>query len=1215
MRIYIELTKILKYVISNLLLATWLVIFTALIGIIPCSATASAQNINIITKNITINEVFKQIKKQTGYDVLWQKKYINTNKRIQVKFVQSSIDQVMQKCLEGQGLTYTIDEHTIVIKPKPISPNAMIYAKDSLLYVGKVIDEKSMPMIGASVKIKESNKGVSTTPEGNFSIYGPEKGATLIVSYIGYANKEISLNGSLAKNIILVSMAPGQNQLGEVSIVSTGYQDLPKERATGSFEVISKEQLQHSNDPNLVKRLEGIVTGIDFRNNETPTNSANQIIGVSPVSKITIRGKNTLEISNNASNTSGQVLVVIDGIASPYGIEQVNPDDVESITILRDAASASIWGSRAANGVIVIKTKRGSYDVPTSISFNTNINVTDKIDLFYKKYMSTSEFIDAEIYKFRTARTVLPNVTINNPRLLVSPVAEIMDSWLNKHTLSETQANAQLDVLRKNDIRNDYDKYLLRKAVTQNYNLSIDGGVKNMNYRLSGGYSKNLNNTVNSGSDRFTLGYNTSIRVFKNLELTANISYNQVNTDSQAPYSTLNGAYGGNPYYPYVRLADDMGNPLTVNWNYRQSFLDLISTTYGDKILDMSRTPLDELRNGGYSKTKSQSININVAARYKFNDVFSASVNYSPNWGLNEQEDLQRGSTFFMRNLVNRYTNPTTFQRNIPVGDLYIPQRTKLNNKTLRGQINADKIWNEKHALNVIAGVDIAQSYSRSSAEQYFGYNERTLSIDRGLNYRDNLPLLFVDAVSGSGQSPIPYFAGSLSDYRNRTIGVFSNAAYTYDRRYTISASLRQDQSSEFGGGTNRKGTPFYSFGTSWAINNEKFYNVDWLPNLKLRATFGYNGNVNPSATATPILTRVPVEQVDFGNFLGYAYTFTPTNERLRPERTGILNLGLDWGIKNNRLSGSIEYYNKQTKDLIAQSPVDPSSGFIAPSINNGNLRGEGIDLSLNSLNIQRDMFRWSSTFLFSYNRVKVTKLYSAQNLNAVNLTTDLFAYSEGYDLGRIFAYRWAGLDPNTGDPRGYLNGEIVTISNTSAGNQAYNDISSASAPSLRFFGSAVPLYFGSFRNTFNYGNLSLSFNILYKLGYWFRRPTTDVVSYDLLYRTSVVQGIEYRDRWQNPGDELHTNVPSAIYPASEGRDQFYRYSEVNVQKADHVRLQEIICSYAFKTNKTFIKNPRIYANVNNLGILWRANKLGLDPDILDVPNPRTYSIGFSANF
>ncbi|MFZ0576572.1 MAG: TonB-dependent receptor, partial [Psychrobacillus psychrotolerans] len=641
-------------------------------------------------------------------------------------------------------------------------------------------------------------------------------------------------------------------------------------------------------------------------------------------------------------------------------------------------------------------------------------------------------------------------------------------------------------------------------------------------------------------------------------------------------------------YYPYTKLADDQGNSLPIIYRYRPAFLDLLNSTYGDKLLSMQFAPLKDI-DEGYVKTKNQNINILIGAKYNLSSVFSVNINYNYNRGFNEQNGFDGPNSFYVRNLVNLFTTPLDYvdpifgtadpaRRQIPIGGIYRPRIQYTSNQTLRGQLNVEKKWNEKNQLSAIAGVDIGQNYILNRYDSYYGYDENTKIFNNRLNFYDNrLPNLFGDANTGLSVGQIPAVL-DINDYKIRTFSVYSNAAYTYARRYTLSGSIRKDYSSEFGQGADQKSTPFYSVGGSWNINNEDFYNLALLPLLKFRATFGYNGNVNPLVYSRPILFRSSF--VDSNSGLPYSSTSNGSqggvsNINLRPERTGTFNLGIDFGFRGNRISGSVEYYNKNTSDLLSANPIDPTTGFNTVVYNTANLNGKGIDLTINSLNFQSGLFRWNSNFLFSWNTNKVLKVFSTAADNVGSFVLASGNLKAGYPYSKLFGLKWAGLDPSTGDPRGYLNGKIVTITPDATGDNLFNQITSAPMSEAHYFGSAVPVYYGSFRNTFSYGSFSVSTSILYKLGYFFRRPGSSLVRYTLLYRSGIPQGAEYSRRWQNPGDEQKTNVPSLTTANNLSRDNMYYFSEINVLMADHIRLQEINLSYSFNNKKWFIKNPR----------------------------------------
>lgn len=1172
-----------------------------------------------------MRKVFEQIRSQTGYDFLYTDAVLADIKPISIQVKNEDLKTVLNKLFEGQSLEYRIENRFVVISKKRSDPlardiekNVPALKQDSVIYRGTVFDETGQPLVGASVLIKGSSKSTRTLDKGLFVIFGPMK-ATLVFSYIGYGNQEIQVRGEDALKPMHVVLKPASTDLEGVSIVGTGYQEIPKERATGSFEVITAKQLEHSTSPSLLRRLEGITTSMDFRNDTRPTNSSTyNKNNTSILNTLSIRGRNTLE-NLLSSNFTGSPLVVIDGIASAYSIDFVNPDDVESITVLKDAASASIWGSRAANGVLVIKTKKGGFNRDPRVSFNSNVTASDKIDLFYARMMSVSDFIDAQQYRFEReypladyplGSSPLGAVDLVQAQYPASPVFEILNSQRNG-SIDGATAKARLDALRGNDVRRDYNRYFLQNPVTQQYSLSIDGGSKAVAYRLSGGYTHILENTKKAGADRFSLAYNGAFKLTRNLTLNSTIAYIQNNKSGQSTASPFTGAFKEAPIYPYTRLADEMGNPLVVPRDYRPAFLDLLESTYGSKILNMRWRPLDDI-NEGSLKERAQTLDLNASAIYQISKVFSANLTYNYSKTQLLARDLAGADSYYMRNLINRYTNPTTFDRPIPLGGQYLTTDSRSEQHTLRGLLNASKNWNDRHEISAVAGVDVSQDFGTNQLMRFYGYDEKTLRFNTLLDYKTFHPFLFKTA-DGASTGSIPAENFDITDNKVRTYSVFSNIAYTYNQKYSLSASARKDASSEFGSGTNRRGTPFFSLGAAWDISKEGFFDFPALSYLKLRATYGYNGNVNPRVTADP---RIEYKGSNNGT-TGLPYATADnvySNKELRPERTGMFNLGLDFTSKGNRISGTVEYYDKRTKDLIKDAMTDPTLGYNRIVFNSGNLHGYGIDANLNTLNIRGRGFSWNSNFLFSYNRVKVTKLYTAPNTLAYIATGEGNGnYNEGYDLNRIFAWRWMGLDPQTGDPRVILNGKTMTIKG------AEPELATATVSDLRYMGSGVPVYYGSFRNTFSFKGFSASFNLLYKLGYYARRPIYSMVQYATLFSSfDNIQGEEYARRWQKPGDERTTNVPSMLYSSGfdgSNRDLIYRQSDINIIKADHIRLQEINLSYSFQKTKGFLKNPRVYANVNNLGILWRANKVHVDPDIQDYPTPRQYSFGFSTNF
>jgi hypothetical protein len=519
-----------------------------------------------------------------------------------------------------------------------------------------------------------------------------------------------------------------------------------------------------------------------------------------------------------------------------------------------------------------------------------------------------------------------------------------------------------------------------------------------------------------------------------------------------------------------------------------------------------------------------------------------------------------------------------------------------------RLQLDYNPDWKGRSSLSVIAGAEINQTITTTSAQTIYGYDQGTLT-DQSVDFTDYFP----NNPDGN-YDQIPNTEG-LGKYTDRYISYYSNAAYTYDQRYTLSLSGRIDKSNLFGVNTNQQSVPLYSAGLSWNISKEPFYHLDWLPEAKLRATYGYNGNTDNSVTALTTFEQISGAALS-GN--PYAVIVSPGNPELRWERDRIINLGIDLGSKGQALSGSFEYYWKRGLDLIGGEPLAPSTGFSEFRGNSADIDGRGLDLVLNARIVSGPAFSWQSSFLLSHVLDIVSKYDAPSDVPSYLAGGDGNGGSvyplAGKPLYAIYSYRWAGLTHDTGDPQGYLNGKVSTdydaiIAGTSIAGMDYN-------------GPSRPSTFGSFRNTFSYRQISLSFNIIYKLGYVFRRTS---INYGGLFQ-GWVGNSDFDKRWLKPGDEAHTNVPSIEYPPlDDNRDQFYEYSSVLVDNGDVVRLQDMTLNYDLTpllSKAGPFSGLQVYAYINNIGILWRANPDGLDPDLYTgaLPQPATFSLGIKAN-
>jgi hypothetical protein len=500
----------------------------------------------------------------------------------------------------------------------------------------------------------------------------------------------------------------------------------------------------------------------------------------------------------------------------------------------------------------------------------------------------------------------------------------------------------------------------------------------------------------------------------------------------------------------------------------------------------------------------------------------------------------------------------------------------------------------------MVAVAETRQVLREGDSYRTYGYNDDILTFT---------PVDFVSYFPTFIQGDLATIPNGqdFSSTLNRYVSYYSNAVYTYANRYSISLSARKDGSNILGATTNNKWKPLWSSGLLWNVSKENFYNSSAIPDLRLRITYGFSGNMDPSQTAVTIINYI-------GNspYTGTPYSFISNyyNPELRWEKVGMLNMGIDFKLKNDRITGSVEYYQKRATDLLGETPLDYTVGLDRMTLvkNVAKLDGSGWDISINTHNIENKQFQWQTTINFSTNRDKIRDYYSTTSVTNIARGVGL-AGIKGRPIRGIYSYAWAGLDPQTGDPLGYLNGQASNNYNLLMGNDLKLE-------DIIYHGPALPTLFGTLGNTISWRGLSLSVSFLYKFGYYFRRPS---VNYSNLMKSANGYG-DYLERWRQPGDELHTSVPSFVYPNISARSAFYSYSSVLVEKGDHIRWQFLNMEYDFREQilkHLPVKDLKLYFYFNNIGIVWRANKHNVDPEYMtsSYPPSRSFSFGLKTNF
>lgn len=1029
--------------------------------------------------------------------------------------------------------------------------------------VGSVMDkETNMPIESASIRSLLTGRTTTTGQNGDFILDQIVQGDSIIISYLGYVEQKVSAT-DLTHNPV-VHLTKDQNYLQEV-IINTGYQTLPRERATGSFEVVDMDNIQNIASVNIMENLEGNSSILYDRGGARPPH--------------TIRGLSSIN-GNNAP------LIVLDNFPYEGDINSINPSDIANVTILKDAAASSIWGTRAGNGVIVITTKKGAYNQAPRVSFSSSVQMVNKPNLFNIDQITAGDVVDMESFLFEQGYYRNQEISTSKPAL--SPVVETLIAHRDG-LISPQEASNQLDRLRGLDYRQDYLDHMYQKGINQQYGLTVEGGAQNMTYLLS---ARLDNNTDNLSADyrKINLRSVNQFRISDRISASVGVAY--ANSDR------MSGKSGYTPVQtrPYYQLLNEEGAPVG-RPAYRKTYLD---TAGNDLLLDWHNYPYND---GDYVKgtTRINSLITDFSGKVQIIRGLELNVLYRFENESNARETLYQQESFFARDLINSFSQIDRLSGRvtygIPLGSILDESQTTQRTHNGRLNLSLNRQW-EEHSVAAIVGAELRDPEVKGSSGRIYGFDENvyTVSVVDYLNP-------YLHFVRGSNQY-VPSSA-SRSLLNNRFVSQFANVAYTYKERYVVSSSARRDASNLFGVKTNEKWQPLWSVGARWKLSDEPFFEQDKISSLDLRVTYGTSGTVDQRKSA--LTTLVYLNPNSITNYPTAAIG-QYSNPELRWETTKMLNAGFDFSLAGRRLFGSIEYFIKKGTDLFGLAPIDysavPSKGIMR---NVADMKGHGVELNLNA-RVAAGEFLWQPQLMLNYSKNRVTKNHLVSDLAVNNISSGIIISAiEGYPVYAVMTYPWAGLDTE-GNPQGYVDGEPSTD---------YTSIRGLEKETLIYGGSALPLYSGFFNQQFSYKGLSAMVNISYKLGHVFQRESIDYSQ--LITMNSLNNGTgDYARRWKSPGDELITSVPAFVYPSNINRDDFYRYSATLVESGSHFRLRNIVLSYELDKIARWEKrmNGQVYLNASNLGILWRSNQRGIDPDyhLNQFPQPFSVALGLRLN-
>jgi TonB-linked SusC/RagA family outer membrane protein len=1189
------------------------------------SANSRAQKITLSEHHSSLEKVFREIKKQTGYLFVYRDEWLRETDKVDIDVKESSLDEVLSLCFDNQPFTYLVIDKMIVLKQKPPAVVTLVLqpwdieAPPGVIDVhGRVTDEKGNPISGVTVMVQGSKAtaeylsrlragAVSSEPvvreattgnpvavpanepgvmpaslakvfaveisdaNGEFFLHGVADNATIVISSVGYETQEIRLN---KRKELSVKLKIKVVELKNIEVTySNGYQVLSKERATGSYGKPDMETFKaRVSTQDLISRLDGLVPGLSVV--VGPQGQlANQNGNGKTTQSALIRGKSSLRLLS-------EPLYVLNGVPlTDYA--DINPDDVADITVLKDAAAAAIWGAKAANGVIVVTTKSGKRDSRIKVNYSGYLNYQGKPDLRPSQVMNSKQYIQA-------AKETFDPVYNNWYNLYSDYIAPHEVILYNQYRglITAAQADASLDSLSNINNLGQIKDLWFRNAFTTNHTISMSGGGSIYSFYGALSYTDMHSNTPGEKSNTYRINFTQDINAGRNIKITLNTNLNNTVT------SKLRAAQIGNSFLPYQLFKDAQGHSL--NMNYLTGWSDSLRQDYQARSrVNLDYNPIDEM-NYGHTKSNNIGINItaNIVAHLWKGLSFLGTYGYEKDPGTSDSYDDHRELSL-RKMLVSMTVAPTT--ADVPVyylptgGGGYLHSSNDQRNWTVRNQLTyIANPRDGKDDLSLQAGQEARQSIATSNSISLAGYDEALQSY-AVLDYKKLSQGIYGTVTGYGGYYGSPF---SARETESRFTSYFALANYTFDHKYSMDLSWRQDHSNLFGSDHSSQNRPIWSFGGKWRLSRENFMKrATWINDLGLRTTYGITGNSPYIGAATSQDVLGPTYSYPPAISGPALQIYTTANRTLNWETTRTLNIGIDFAILKRRISGAIELYHKNTKDLLGNVKRNPFTGETSGTGNIGNLVNRGIELSLHTSNVEVKDFAWSTNVTFAWNK---SKLVSYSEPSPYSLTDNGKIYAQywiGYTTAPIFAYKFAGLD-NLGDPQVMLADKTIT--------KAPNTVK---VDDVVYKGTTIPVFYGGLSNTFKFKNLSLSVNMVYNLGHVMR----DNLSFPYT-RLSAISGwggnysARFADRWKKPGDEKITNIPSFVvgYLNYSRRNlDYYNSADINVLSASYAKVRDITLNYSLPhkwMQSVRIEGINVYVQAANF-MLWKANDRGIDPE------------------
>lgn len=1115
------------------------------------SGFAQMTNVKLNVHDGTIESIFREISQQCKVEFFYDTSIIDVKKPIKLAVKTGTFAQIM-KAILGDKYEYTLKDKYVLITRKTAANQGNIVIK------GVVKNIEGDPMPGVSVAMKGTRIGASTDRGGQFSFsIKRSDNIVLLFSFIGMTKKEVICKGTENEEFT-VTLEDDATGLEEV--VVTGYQEIAKGKMTGAVETITAKDIANKGYNFIGDIIKGQLAGVNVRS-----------ISGEPGSRpeIRIRGINSISGSRDP-------MWIVDGMPMVGSLNDINPDDIESITVLKDAAATAVYGSRAANGVIVVKTKSGKTG-KAEISIRSSYSFDEAPKMQYDM-MTTAEKINFE----RVLYEDFPNADVGGR------VFQLLKRADSGHM---TREQAEKEIAKLSNINTDWLDILFRTAQTHSHSVSLSGGDEKTKYYGSANFRSlqgiEPQNQYRNGGISIKLSHEFN----KWLKLDMNVGSNFRNTTkSTSSVSITDYAVNANPY---ERLYEDDGS-----YAYDRSY-------------DSERSTLQD----GYR------FNMNILEDYDKNTRVTKYASTDADLGfevklLDGLRYSARGSLSYTFSNSRQVYGPGSYssEKNLWVSRIYgseIPDEMNLGSLrenlsretgwTIRNQLEYGRTFNDDHSLSLFAGHEISRSLTNG-----FGTYAPEYDPIRGLT---GIPKL--DGVDASKLKIGDL--NSTSESEGRSVSMFATASYSYDSRYTMSASFRLD-------GVNvidpkNRFTPLWNVSGRWNIHKESFMkSVTFISSLALRASYGYTGNIDRSALPFTMMSYTS-SSLRY-NGLVIPQSISPSNPSVKWEKKEDRSFGLEMGLFKSRLNLTVNYYNNIIRDLLDNKRLAISTGQRLIRANVSSIQNYGWEFSARAVLIATKNVNWSITMNTSINRNKILETYYT-SIEEAGFPSTLRNPIAGYSTDAWFGYQFAGVDPQSGNAMAYVD---KTDSNGTPlghllpnGRRAINMETENKDLATGFLGDGYPPISGGFNTSFNYKRFTISANFSFMARHMILNSRKGSRGGTLGSAQSNLQ-VAAMNRWRKPGDI--TDTPRYSEKSSSWSSDIYDF---RLEEGSYVKCNDISLGYSFSRKiceKISVRNLRL--NINLRDVFTLSTYKSGDPENFGAygyPNARKYMISLSLGF